>query len=107
MISVNHRFVISVNRKAKASVRAVVFGSVISDNRVRMARQNEAGGGSEKHGARVKQRPLRLLQEEMDKVDDYFFQYRFPSRNAAARYLIRFALKQKPKPTQADLEDNL
>ena len=40
-----------------------------------------------------------LLDESVLKdIDDFRFKHRFPSRTEAIRWLIEFALKQKPKP---------
>ena len=38
----------------------------------------------------------------LDRIDDFRFKNRFPSRAAAITYLIDYALKQKPKVAAAE-----
>jgi|WetSurMetagenome_2_1015567.scaffolds.fasta_scaffold31057_3 hypothetical protein len=39
----------------------------------------------------------------LKRVDEYHHKHRFPTRSAAMKYLIAWALKQNPKPTAEDL----
>lgn len=43
-------------------------------------------------------------EDLLKRVDDFRFKYRFQSRAAAMKWLIAFALDQKPKPTSEDVE---
>ncbi len=37
-------------------------------------------------------------EDLLQKIDDFRYDNRFPSRAAAVMWLLRYALKQKPKP---------
>ena len=39
---------------------------------------------------------LHFTAEELERVDNFRFAQKFPSRNVALRFLIEFALKQRP-----------
>jgi metal-responsive CopG/Arc/MetJ family transcriptional regulator len=41
---------------------------------------------------------LKLDEKTIKRVDDFRFKHRFPSRTEAIRWLLRYALEQKPKP---------
>jgi len=40
---------------------------------------------------------LKIDTQTLDDIDNFRFKNRFPSRTEAIRWLIEFALKQKPK----------
>ena len=41
---------------------------------------------------------IPISKELMQRIDDYRFEMRFPARTEAVRFLLEYALKQKPKP---------
>lgn len=41
---------------------------------------------------------IQFDEELLQQIDDFRFKFRFTSRTEAIRWLIRFALEQKPKP---------
>ncbi len=40
--------------------------------------------------------------EFLEQLDDFRFQHRFPSRAAAIKWLLEWALKQNPKPPKQE-----
>lgn len=40
---------------------------------------------------------MRFTDATLQEIEDYRFTHRFPSRTAAIRFLIEWALKQQPK----------
>lgn len=41
---------------------------------------------------------IAVPKDLIERIDDYRFENRFPSRAEAARFLLEYALKQNPKP---------
>jgi Arc/MetJ-type ribon-helix-helix transcriptional regulator len=41
---------------------------------------------------------LRIPESLIHQIDDFRFKYRFMSRTEAIRWLIQYALQQKPRP---------
>ena len=41
---------------------------------------------------------LRLEKGMLEKIDDFRFAHRFPSRTKTIRWLLKYALKQNPRP---------
>ncbi len=41
---------------------------------------------------------IPISKELMKRIDDYRFEMRFSARTEAIRFLLEYALKQKPKP---------
>ncbi len=45
-----------------------------------------------------------IEQDLLDKIDNYRFNHRFPSRSSAIRFLVEYALKENPAPKECDSE---
>jgi metal-responsive CopG/Arc/MetJ family transcriptional regulator len=45
---------------------------------------------------------MRLETTLLKRLDDFRFKCRFESRSEAARWLLKWALRQKPVPTKAE-----
>lgn len=41
---------------------------------------------------------LNVEQSLLDRIDDFRFEHRFPSRAAAIKWLLEWALEQHPQP---------
>ncbi len=47
---------------------------------------------------------LRMTDEQLKRLDDFRFEHRFYNRSETVRWLLEWALKQKPKPPKTQAE---